>query len=86
MPRTKHDRALVASSSYSELKVVCVRYNIGVKTLRAILLEIGQNGKPEHSRKEIYAELEKRGYVKGVGKLPEDSEAPQPVSDVYVNG
>jgi hypothetical protein len=87
----KMDPKLVASveNSGSELKYIAKRYKVPMKALRAILLEIGQNGKPEHSRKEIYTELEKRGYRVGGVKmvLPEDSEAPVlPESKVYVNG
>jgi hypothetical protein len=85
----KMDPKLVASLSYSELRTVCNRYKIGVKALRLILLEIGQNGKPEHSRKEIYAELEDRGYrVGGVNMvLPADTEAPDlSKQGNYVNG
>jgi hypothetical protein len=62
MPNTTHDRKIVASSQYHESRTICNRYGIGIRELRSLLLDIGQNGKSEHSRKEIYAKLEKRGY------------------------
>ena len=63
------DKQLIASNQPYELKTIARRYKIPMKELRVIMSEV------EHarSRKEVYKEIEKRGWEKGKGKVEVES-------------
>ncbi|WP_147202819.1 hypothetical protein [Segetibacter aerophilus] len=59
------DPKLVASkgNNESEVKELAKLYKVPIKELRAIMVEVGENGKPERSREEITDALKAKGYA-----------------------
>lgn len=64
MSYSKRDRDLVASKENkgSELKYLTSKWQIGIKELRAILLEISGTDRPARSREEIERVLVEKEY------------------------
>lgn len=65
MKKVNMDAALVATvqNNQSEVTYIAKRFKIPIATVRLAMKTVGKNGKPSRSRKMIYAELRKMGYV-----------------------
>ena len=59
----KMDPKLVAEKQQHEVAYISKKFKITSKNLKAIMLQIGKNGKPCRSRKVIYAKLRSLGFT-----------------------
>jgi len=59
------DAALVAykTDNESEVSYIAKTYKIPIRYVRIAMVTVGKNGKPSRSRKMIYAELRRMGYI-----------------------